>query len=240
MNNGFVYVATCLKVFYEGAVFGANSLRDYYPDAKITLFTHEQWVDKRADVFDNVITEGVPERERAKMWGMARTPYDKTLYLDADTEIWHHDIQNVFDLLDDDHDMALTKTRDYSAVITKFPGGNLKWHCGVALYNNKPDTLQFMQDWYDLYNKQEQMRVNKEWDLDDKLYPREKLWLWDTFTFWRLLHLEGYNEKLKIQGIKDDARWNFHNYKLEELDQIGSKEIIIYHHSLRSNWAIEQ
>lgn len=228
MNNGFVYVATYESIYYSSAVLSAESLKDYYPEANITLFTDKKFVNNRSSIFDNVVTENVPDKTRSKMWGMARTPYEKTFYIDADTEVMHEDIKNVFDNLDENHDMAMTKVRSYSAVITKFPGGEFTWHCGVCLYNNKPVTLQFMQDWYDYYNRQEKMKLTGDWDLPDSLYPREELWHWDTFTFWRLLHLEGYDKKLKIQSMKDDARWNSHNYRQSD----RQKPVIIEHHTL--------
>mgnify|MGYP006932105204 FL=1 len=38
MNNGFVYVATYESIYYSSAVLSAESLKDYYPEANITLF----------------------------------------------------------------------------------------------------------------------------------------------------------------------------------------------------------
>jgi len=229
MNNGYIYVATVKKCFYESACYSALTLRDYYPDANITLFTHEKWVDKNSDVFDNVVTKDVPEDIRAKMWAMARTPYNKTFYLDADTEIRSSEISKVFDQLDENYDLVMGQVREYAHAIVKFPGGRFKWHCGVCVYNNKSVTLELMQDWYDFWVLQQEHYKNNTWDLDDTLYPRTKLWHWDTWTFWRLLNLEGYKEKIKIKSFDNFAKWNWHNYVPEELK---GEDVVVYHHTI--------
>jgi hypothetical protein len=222
--NGYLIVASYRYAYYRAAVLCAETLKDYNPDAHVTLFTHEQWVDDRAVVFDNVVT-GIPASKRSKMWAMARTPYEKTLYIDADAQVQHEDIGIVHDLLGD-NDLMMTEIRKYSARCHTFPGGEFRWHCGVCLYNNKPDTLQFMQDWFDYYQRQQE-----EWDVDPKLYPPE-MKVWDTWTFWRLMHLEGYDQKLKIEKFPQDARWNFHNFKY---DEAAFEDIIIYHNTIREN-----
>ena len=43
-NNGFIYVASKYEEFIHAARFSATSLRDYWPEANITLFTHSEWI----------------------------------------------------------------------------------------------------------------------------------------------------------------------------------------------------
>jgi hypothetical protein len=228
--NGYIYAATCNYKFYRSACYSAETLKENYPDANITLFTHKEWVDSSAKVFDNVVTEDVPINERAKLWACARTPYEKTLYVDADTEILSPEIANVFDQLDDNHDMVMGEVREYAHAIVSFPGGTFKYHCGIYLYNNKPTTLNFMEEWWRMWIKQEDHRINHTWDLDDKLFPKNKLAHWDTWGFWRLTELEGWNEKIKIKTFDNIAKWNYHNYRVEELK---GEDIVILHHTLR-------
>lgn len=192
------------------AINCAESILDFYPDANITLFTHEEWIDSRCDIFDNVV-KGVPANSRAKLWALSQSPYDKTFYLDAECEIVHEDISTVFDTLEDD-DMKMMRVRPYAGAVTKFPGGELIHHCGTFVYRNKKELYKFFDLWYDYYIKQQE-----EWDLNPLMYPPHMLKPWDMFTFWRLLYLEGWNEELKINFWKDDARWNFHGLKEEEL-----------------------
>ena len=118
-NNGFVYVASVNKQFYNAALHSAQSLLDFYPEAKITLFTHETWVcDEAREIFDQIITDGVPNHIRAKLWALSKSPYDTTLYIDCDTTIQSEEISEVFDLLGD-NDIIFTRNRPYNAKITK-------------------------------------------------------------------------------------------------------------------------
>ena len=57
-NNGFIYIGSLTKPYYDAAVMSAESVKDYWPEAKITLFTHEPWVNEKRDskFFDNIVT----------------------------------------------------------------------------------------------------------------------------------------------------------------------------------------
>ena len=83
-SKGYIYVASLKKLYYELGIESATSLRDLYPEANITLFTHETFIDddRPYKIFDNVVTN-IPIHRRAKMWCMARTPYDYTFYNDC-------------------------------------------------------------------------------------------------------------------------------------------------------------
>lgn len=225
LSKGFILVASKRYNFYKSAILCAETLRDYYPEANITFFTHEEWVDKDCDVFDNVITS-IPYNDRAKLWALDKTPYDLTMYLDADIQIMHEEISTCFNLISEDTDILMTRIRPYAAAITKFPGGELIWHCGVFIYRNNKNTFELFQRWYTDYNKQQD-----SWDFDEEIYPKT-LQPWDTWTFWKLLNIDGYKDKINITKFPDDARWNFHYLRYNELND---KPIIIYHNTLRKN-----
>lgn len=223
-NNGFLYVASLRKGYYRAAKNSAISLRDYYPDAKITLFTHEEWVQPEDhEIFDTIITDGVPKHKRAKLWALDKTPYDLTLYIDCDTEIEHEDIKTVFDLIPDDVDILFTANRPYNAALTKLSETEeMTEHCGLFLYRNNEKTLNLMRAWWGEYLKQ------NEPDYDMLHYPPSAK-QWDTFTMWRLLT---YGETGVVTGRfpEPDARWNFvTGYKNEELQ---GKPTVIYHYTL--------
>ena len=74
-NYGFIYVASKNSLYYGFAIQACKSLKQAYPLANVTLFTHAGFVTDDADIFDNIVT-GIPVHERAKMWAMARSPYD--------------------------------------------------------------------------------------------------------------------------------------------------------------------
>lgn len=221
-HNGFIYAATVKKQFLYSALMSAMTLKDHWPEANITLFTHEEWVDSQVeDTFDTIITNDVPHHHRAKLWALDKTPYDLTVYLDADTEILSSDISTIFDQMTN-ADILMTKIRKYAGAFVDFPGGKLVDHCGMFMYRNTPHVMKFMSQWWKLYQKQ----VDGSWQWDTSLYP-EDLRPWDQWAFWWLMNKTDY--KLNREYFKDDARWNFVNtYHKDETD----KDIIVYHHTL--------
>ena len=110
-NNGFIYVATCKPSYLNAAIFSAESLREYYPEANITLFTEERLKDgSPLDIFNEVYYDA-PNNPRAKLWALSRTPYDLTVYLDSDIEIMSDEITTIFDQMPKSADILLTKIR---------------------------------------------------------------------------------------------------------------------------------
>lgn len=173
-------------------------------------------------MFDKVVG-GAPHDKRAKLWALDKTPYDLTVYLDADVEIMHEDIQKIFDQIDEETDLLITKIRGYNGKISVFPGGELTDHCGLFMYRSNTQTIEFMKQWWILYQKQQ----SKEWQWDTTLYP-EELRKWDQWSYWWLQNKTEYAIRRKY--FPDDARWNFVNgYKASETD----KPIVIYHHTVR-------
>ena len=219
-SNGFVYVATVRKAFYEAALHSAQSLLDFHPEAKITLFTHEPWVcDEAREIFDEIITDEVPNHIRAKLWALSKSPYDTTLYIDCDTLIQSEEISEVFDLLGDD-DILFTRNRSYNAKITKLSETEeMIWHCGLFLYNTET-TKDLMDCWYKWYLAQQ----DPSWDPSP--YP-EEVRPWDTFTMWNLLANGDFDIKVG-EFPSPDAKWNFvTGYKKEEL--MGEEAVLMHY-----------
>lgn len=219
-NNGYLYVASVNKAYYYAALNSAASLLDFYPEAKITLITHKDWVcDEARSIFEHIITEAVPNHIRAKLWGLSRSPYDVTLYIDCDTLVEHEDISEVFDFLGD-NDILFTRNRPYNAKITKLSETEeMIYHCGLFLYRTST-TKQLMESWYDWYLEQR----TPSWDPTP--YP-EEVRPWDTFTMWNLLTNGNFDVKVG-EFPSPDARWNFvQGYKSEELD--GTEPVIIHY-----------
>ena len=221
-NNGFIYTASLERKFLISAIYSAQTLRDYYPDAHITLYTENKWHNEDTQgVFNNVVYDA-PEHKRAKLWALDKTPYDLTVYMDADVEIVHEDIQTIFDQMTSTADIMLTKIRGYNGKIYKFAGGELTDHCGLFMYKSNKKTITFMNQWWELYQKQ----ASGEWKWDTSLYP-EELRPWDQWTYWWLQNQTKY--AIIREWFPDDARWNWINgYKSSETD----KDIVVYHHTL--------
>lgn len=221
-NRGFLYVATANHIFYRSALYSIESLKEYWPEAKVCLFTHEEWVDNRArKLCDIIITENVPNHLRAKLWALDKTPFDTTVYMDCDTEVMHDDICYIFDEIESyDVDMAFTEILNYGVKTSAFPAGRMKLHCGLFLYKTNERTLSLMRDWWDSFIR---FYDNNEWPFDEEWYPRD-LQKWDTFGMWWLMNETHHKDKISYRMI--DQRWNFlHTYKLEETNL----PIVIWH-----------
>lgn len=223
-SKGFVYVASLRKGFFRAARNSAQSILDYFPDAKITIFTHKEWVeDSDYEIFENIITEDVPYHHRAKLWALNKTPYDLTVYMDCDTEVVHEDITKIFDQIPDDVDILFTANRPYNAALTKLSRDEeMTEHCGLFIYRNNENTLNLMWAWWEEFCKQ------NEPGYDRKHYPEDAL-QWDTFTMWRLLN--HFDFGVKTGRFPDpDARWNFViGYNESELK---GQPKVIHHYTL--------
>lgn len=221
LSKGFLLVASISSAFYDAGVRLAISIKDHYPDARITLFTHKDFVrEKDKFLFEHIYT-GVPVHTRAKLYALDKSPYDITLYMDCDTEVWHEDIKDIFDLLGD-NDISLTEIREYSGKGTAVNNTErMKYHCGLFLYRNTEKVRTFMKKWWTEYLIQIHSKVWPWPNYTDRMRP------WDQFTFWRLCKENELN--IKVATLPDDARWNFvYNYKESETD----KPIVVHHYTI--------
>jgi hypothetical protein len=217
--NGFIIVASQFYEYYEAAHMLIDSLLDYMPEANIALFAHDQWTKDDPRCEDLYMVHDCPNRVRAKLWALDKTPFDKTVYLDADTFVEHEDVCKMFDF---DSDLVFTNIRPYAGKIAKFVGGEMVLHGGVFGYKSTPRIFEFMKEWDELYIKQH----NRKW-WPKGIMPREKLMAWDQFTLWWLTNND-YKD-LDISIYEDDARWNFvYIYRVDECK--GPK--VIWHYTL--------
>jgi hypothetical protein len=234
-TKGFVVVASRNSNFYSYAINLIQSIKDYYPEALITLCTEERFLDGREEEADNVIF--CDSHYRAKLWGMANSPYDITMYVDADMECEHEDIMTVWDEMKD-YDMVfheLTKDREeyYAIREFKYNGGVEKYSLcgGVCLYrSSNPLVMEFMDEWDDLYRRQFSGAFKPEgfdaqqWNKDLKHFDQTTLW-------WLVNKVEKYKD-LKIGFFEDDIRWNyFTQYGYNKLSSKSGKPPILRHYS---------
>ena len=232
VRNGFLIVASQMKEYLDSANYLANSIKDHYPEAHITLFVSskiEQYVDRSA--YDIVISEDVPNHVRTKLYALSRTPYTElTVYVDADMECMHSDVSKIWDEMPEDCDILITRIRPYNGKEDRWPGGatipkgRMIYHGGFFMYRSNPHTLEFMRRWWEDYKIQR----SEPWP-----YPEEECRVsfaqWDQFTFWKLLTIDKLN--VKVDVFDDDARWNFVNgYFPKE----AKKEIVFWHHTIPS------
>lgn len=218
-NNGFLVVASKKRAFYSLAINAIESVKDYWPEAKFCLVTEPRFLDSRSSVADHILE--CDNNVRAKMWGMIHSPFERTLYIDADMQCEHEDVHTVFDLKPG-YDLVftrLTKDREYCYVQRTFGRVEFKHGGGVVMFNNLARTREFVADWYKLFNKHYYDHMwpsvaddtvwtdnRAEWDL--KKYPRT-LRQWDQFSLWWLLNKTVHN--CSVTFFDDDARWNYYS-----------------------------
>ncbi len=208
-EEGFIYVASREKIYYELAMFSCESLKDFHPEAHVTLFTHKSFIDNRINkkLFDNVYTE-IPNHYRSKMWCMARSPYQRTLYNDVDTMIEHRDIRKIHSFLEE-CDMFCGGHLKYTVadpdwqfidIAKKIP---VIYHGSMWGYNKNYLTIDFMQTWFDEYDKQ----TKSPWPYEEFSQKWRKF---DMFTLWKMT--SGLYEEFKrfnSLNIKVlSRRWN--------------------------------
>jgi len=204
-TKGYVVVASRRSFFYVSALNLIESIRDFYPEAKVCLVTEEKFLDGREKIADEVIL--CDDHRRAKLKGMAKSPYYDVLFT------------------------GLPEERSYCYAELKFPGGQFELCGAVCLYDMRnPLVREFMNDWYDLTVKQYAgtwwpTKADGSWDED--LYPRT-LARWDQFSLWWLVNKEPKYKDLKVGIFEDDARWNFFSrYKYQH----NNKPVVIRHYS---------
>jgi hypothetical protein len=226
VRNGFLIVASRTEEYVRMANFCGGSIKDWCDGAHVTLFVPDnlkQYVDSSS--FDLVISENVPDHTRTKLWALSRTPYTNlTVYVDADMECRHEDVNKIWDEIKEDQDILITRIRPYNGQEHKWSFGEMIYHGGFFMYRSTPKIISFMEKWWEGYVKQK----SEPWPWTEAECP-ESFGRWDQFTFWKLLNID--KEDVNVGVFKDDARWNFVNgYRPYET----KNPIIFYHHTLPS------
>ena len=234
-SKGFVIVASRNSNFYTYAVNLIESIKDWYPEAKICLVTEERFIDERADEADQIIF--CDDHYRAKLWGMSQSPYDITMYVDADMDCEHEDIAKVWDELGDKdlvfHELTPEREKYYAIREFRYDGRIEKFTLcgGVCLYrNSNPLVKEFMEEWFELFNKQHS-GMWKPKEFDSKQFERD-LKHFDQTTLWYMTEKMDKYKDLKVGIFHDDIRWNyFTQYGYEGLKSIEGKPPILRHYS---------
>lgn len=247
MTKGIVIVASVKEVFKRLALNLIDSLDDYAPDIPIFVSTIPEWADEFKD-YDNVVeirSDG-PNNIRNKLWALQHSPFDISCYMDADMEAKSERVNEVFDLLDDDHDFAFTNiyaqtgasTMLYQEDYEKDPEWrdndgvrHLRHHGGFFLWNkNKPNAALAAKRWWELW---QEINENDEWwDNHPEFYRGNQSW--DQFSWWWLCNKD--IPDLKVQEIEDDTyyqyQWNWcPGIPRWHTDPVPEDfEIILYHY----------
>lgn len=169
-EQGVIYVATGEK-FVELAANSANSLKNHCPDLSTHIFTDCD--ASTYDCFDGSTKISDPHF-RSKVDYISKSPYQKTLFLDADTKICE-DISDLFTLLNH-YDIAMAHEPSRGAERMKlYPGsitnGFPPLNSGVILFNQTNPVLDLFEAWKKDYHKGEFS--------GDQSTLRELVWLAD-------------------------------------------------------------
>ena len=140
-TRGFVYVATG-ELFFREAAESASSLRTSNPNERICLVADKVHGEKFWD--DLVLVESPSFDFRDKLL-VSRCPYEKFIFLDADTYVTG-ELSEVFELLEDFDVIGhqLFEGRDYKCpgVPESFP----EFNGGVFGYRRSPPVEKFFAD----------------------------------------------------------------------------------------------
>lgn len=242
-TKGYLIVASRLKFFYLSACNLIESIKDFHPEAQCCLVTEERFLDDRGRACADEIMF-CDDHRRAKIWGMARSPYDLTFYIDADTECEHEDIATIFDRFEGNDIMftGLPPERHYCYTEVHFEGarkpdgtkGGFELCGGVCLYDMRKEIVRkFMHNWYHLTVRQYAnewwpKKDNGEEDLEN--YP-ESLKRWDQFTLWWLTNKDEMFTDLKYGVLEDDSRWNYYSKYRGGAEAHNKDPVVIRHYS---------
>jgi len=154
---GIIYVATGKK-FIQMAMQSARSCREFLPEIKIHLFADWKSLgfhfETNCQPFTSVFNIEKPH-SRSKIDYMPLTPFDRTLFLDADTYALG-EISDLFDLLDK-FDMALSHAHLRASRLktwkTVIPESYPQFNSGVVLYKKTQEVIKILNDWKIAYEQ---------------------------------------------------------------------------------------
>jgi hypothetical protein len=148
-SRGIIYIATGQK-FVEEACRSAASVKNCMPDISITIFSD---VAQSPGLFDQVLHISSPTYGfEDKVINIAKSPYQETLYLDADTYLVD-DSRELFTLLEK-FDLAAAHApyrADYQ--VKEVPDSFPEFNLGVILFRNSEQTKGLFERWAQIYRE---------------------------------------------------------------------------------------
>jgi len=155
MSKGIVYVAVGGK-YIEYAMRSAATARYVSPQIPIALFTHDPDLVPARNPFTKIRTlqlsaHGRGARRIAKILALSASPFENTLFLDADTRVVRS-IDRMFSLLDTfDIAMSHSARRVHDKSPYDIPDWFPEFSSGVIVYRRNAATARLFQLWQDLH-----------------------------------------------------------------------------------------
>lgn len=198
----------------------AEVIRDVFPDLPIALFTDladDFEVDD--DVFDHILPlepcHDYPDHTRVggklnKIRAMRRSPFKKTLYIDAHAKLAHRDVASIFSTLDEYH-IALVEAQ-LGASWSRDHYGRRIFLSGVIAFRRCDLVERFLADWEAVTKRQFDLAFTEEpieLPYLDHVHEnvRRPLTRFDQVALASLLSPEHSEHGLNVKNL--DERWNF-------------------------------
>lgn len=149
MNRGAIYTAHG-EVWAQRCADSVKSLRAHMPVLPITVFTNLHYHFIASDVAILPIPEGIAPRALKPTYALAHSPYESTLYIDADTRVCG-DLTPAFDALDT-YDLLIALQQPLGAdadhdIPEIFPSFN----GGILFYRRTRAVATLLKLWGDEY-----------------------------------------------------------------------------------------
>jgi hypothetical protein len=187
MERGVVYVATGEGCRQE-AIRSAKTVKRHNPSIDIAIFTEMPEVDP---VFDLTFLIEKPEFSAIdKVKNLWRTPFHKSIYIDADTIITG-DLLPLFDLLDRVDFAGVHETARgfwYKEFQSEIPEAFGELNTGMMVFKATPTVIGLLKDWHGAYLETSKwlsrfgtdkwMLTNEQPAMRHLLYHRPEVKLW--------------------------------------------------------------
>lgn len=175
MTKGIVYVAVGGK-YIEYAMRSAATALRVSPEIPTALFTDDPDLIPKLNPFTKIRTLRLSAHGRqgtrwiAKILAMAASPFENTLFLDADTRVVRN-IDRLFSLLDT-FDIAMTHSarRVHDTSPYEIPDWFPEFSSGVIVYRRNATTARLFQLWQDLH-----MDYRTRYGFEDDQIPLRKV-----------------------------------------------------------------
>lgn len=152
-KRGVIYVATG-KGYTNMALASAKTVKEWHPTLAIHLFTDQKTIN--STYVDTWSLVKYPNR-RSKIEYLQQSPFEETLFLDADTQLIHS-LDDIFDWLNR-HDVVMAHAMRRNTFATNqtwkadIPNAYAQFNSGVIVYRNIQKVRQLFAAWQQAYTE---------------------------------------------------------------------------------------
>jgi hypothetical protein len=219
---GVLYIVFDDAEMLEECVFSASSLSKHSPGIPARLITNLSPALIRSGVFDQVdYVSDSTHPLKAKVKYLSQTRFERTLFLDADTQI-KADIRELFDSLRD-HDIAVTRDNhcDWeSKPVTFIRQESDDINTGMILYRKSDAVMALFDEWLRLIMPQNETVMRPGVFRDQ--------WYFNRFLKGKVLSGDTLKTKLLSNEVYNVRPWCWKHLKRQK--KFGRVKILHAHH----------